>query len=129
MKEIKMIVNTVKMSALSCLIAVGAACSDTGAGYSPIMDGTRNASYDSDLMACQGLARQKRVVDGETGNAVLMGSALGAALGAADDDGDAVGGAVAGALGGVLANTAGTPEDRKEIVIACMQQRGHRVVG
>lgn len=121
--------HELKISALIVLIGLGSACSSTGAGYTPVVDGTRNASFNTDLSACQGLARRQRVVDGETGNKVLAGAALGAVLGAADDDGDAAAGAVAGALGGMLADTAGTPDERKAMVIACMQQRGHAVVG
>ncbi|MEO0752350.1 MAG: glycine zipper family protein [Pseudomonadota bacterium] len=114
---------------LSGLIALGAACSNTGAGYAPVTDGTRNATYTSDLAACQSLARSQPIVDGETGNAVLIGAGLGAALGAVDDDGDAAEGAIAGAIGGVLADTLQTPKERKRMVIVCMQNRGHRVAG
>lgn len=121
--------HTFRMAALAGLIALGAACSNTGASYEPMMDGTRNALYTDDLTACQNLARSKPVVDGETGNAMLIGAALGAVLGAADDEGDAGEGALAGALGGALADTVQTPGDRKSIVIACMRQRGHKVVG
>ena len=119
--------NIVKISSLTCLIALGAACAQTGAGYTPVVDGTRNANWTTDLSACQGLARSQRVVDGETGNAVLIGAAIGAALGAAEDD--AAGGAVAGAIGGALADTVQTPDERKAVVISCMRQRGHQVVG
>ncbi|MEQ9258801.1 MAG: glycine zipper family protein [Roseovarius sp.] len=121
--------NEWKIAGLAALVTLGAACSDTGARYEPVVDGTRNAVYHDDLSACQSLARRQPVMDGETGNAVLAGATLGAVLGAADDDGDAGGGAVAGALGGLLANAAHTPDERKHMVIACMQQRGHRVVG
>lgn len=121
--------NTLKITCLTALIALGAACSDTGARYTPVVDGTRNANFATDLGACQGLARSQPVMNGDTGNAVLVGAGLGAALGAADDDGDAAGGALAGALGGVLADTVKTPDERKAIVVNCMRQRGHRVVG
>lgn len=121
--------NTLKISCLTALIALGTACSDTGARYTPVVDGTRNANFATDLGACQGLARRQPVMDGETGNTVLVGAGLGAALGAVDDEGDALGGAVAGALGGMLADSVNNPGDRKAIVVNCMRQRGHRVVG
>jgi hypothetical protein len=121
--------STVKIMSLSSLIALGAACSNTGANYEPVTDGTRNATYTSDLAACQTLARSQPVVDGETGNAMLIGAGLGAALGALDDDSDAGEGAIGGAIGGALANTLETPNERKRMVISCMLQRGHQVVG
>ncbi|MEQ8897905.1 MAG: glycine zipper family protein [Roseovarius sp.] len=121
--------NTFKITCLTALIALGAACADTGARYTPVVDGTRNANFTTDLGACQGLARSQPVMDGETGNAVLVGAGIGAALGAVDDDADALGGAVAGALGGVLADTVKNPGDRKAIVVNCMRQRGHKVAG
>ena len=117
--------STFKMMSLSGLIVVAAACSNTGAGYAPVTDGTRNATYTTDLAACQSLARSQPVVDGQTGNAVLIG----AVLGAVDDDSDAGEGAIAGAIGGALADTLEKPRERKAMVIRCMQQRGHRVVG
>jgi len=121
--------TTVKMMSLSGLIVVAAACSNIGAGYAPVTDGTRNATYTTDLAACQSLAQSQPVVDGQTGNAVLIGAGLGAVLGAVDNDGDAGEGAVAGAIGGALADTLETPSERKRMVIACMQTRGHKVVG
>lgn len=121
--------NSLKIAALTAVIALGTACAETGANHTPVVDGTRNVNFATDLSACQGLARQQPVVDGETGNAMLVGAAIGAALGAADDEGDAAEGALAGALGGALADTVKTPRDRKAMVVACMRQRGHRVVG
>lgn len=106
-----------------------AACADSGAGYSPILDGTPNAAYEADLRACQNLAKNQKQFDQEAVAAAVIGGGVGAVLGDLDDDGTAAEGAVAGALGGGLAGAVNTTERRKEIVIECLKQRGHPVVG
>lgn len=114
---------------LVVLLPLGAACSNSGAGYTPMVDGTRNASFATDLTACQSLARSQPVLDGQTGNATVVGAAIGGVLGAADDDATLGEGLIGGAIGGALSDTVQTSSDRKSIVITCMQQRGHNVVG
>lgn len=106
-----------------------AACSDTGAGYTPVLDGAPTAAFQSDLNACQGLARDQRQFDQETAGAAILGAGAGALLGAADDDGTALGGAIAGVLAGGVAGATSASDRRKAIVIECLRGRGHRVVG
>ncbi len=106
-----------------------AACANTGANYTPILDGRPNAAYKVDLAACQNLARSQRQFDKKTAGAAALGAGAGALLGAADDDGSAAGGAVVGALGGGAAGMVNSSKQRKAIVIECLKGRGHRVVG
>ncbi|WP_093973014.1 glycine zipper family protein [Boseongicola aestuarii] len=105
-----------------------AACADTGASYTPILDGAPTAEFQSDLSACQLLARAQDQFDHETIAATVMGAGAGALLGEADS-GDALGGAVAGALVGGVASAVDVSERRKSIVIECLRGRGHAVVG
>jgi len=105
------------------------ACADTGAKYTPILDGTPSAAYQADLADCQALARNQRQFDQDAAGAAALGAGAGALLGAADDDGTALGGAVAGALAGGVAGIANSAEHRQAIVIECLRGRGHRVVG
>jgi uncharacterized protein YcfJ len=105
------------------------ACADSGANYRPILDGTPSAAFQSDLAACQTLARDQRQFDQETAGAAVMGAGAGALLGELDDDGDAVGGAFAGALAGGIAGAVNANERREAIVVECLRGRGHRVVG
>ena len=57
------------------------ACADSGANYRPILDGTPSAAFQSDLAACQTLARDQRQFDQETAGAAVMGAGAGALLG------------------------------------------------
>ncbi len=116
------------VAALS-LIALTAACADSGANYTPILDGAPTAAYETDLAECQALARNQRQLDQETWGAAVLGAGAGALLGEMDDDGDAVGGAVAGALAGGVASAVDVSERRQSTVIQCLRGRGHRVVG
>ncbi len=105
------------------------ACADSGANYTPILDGAPTAAFRSDLAACQTLARDQRQFDQETAGAAVLGAGAGALLGEFDDDGDALGGAVAGALAGGVAGAVNASERREAIVLECLRGRGHRVVG
>jgi uncharacterized protein YcfJ len=115
---------------LSALLPVLlAACADSGANYTPILDGAPSAAFQSDLSACRALARNQRQFDQETAGAAVLGAGAGALLGAADENGDAVGGAIAGAFAGGVAGAVNASERREAIVIECLRGRGHRVVG
>jgi uncharacterized protein YcfJ len=111
------------------LPALLAACADSGANYKPILDGPLTASFQSDLSACQSLARNQRQFDQETAGAAVLGAGAGALLGAADDSANAAGGAIAGALAGGVASAVNAGERREAIVVECLRGRGHRVVG
>lgn len=106
-----------------------AACADTGANYTPILDGEPTATYENDLASCQALARDQRQLDQETMAATVLGAGAGAILGELDDDADALGGALAGAVIGGVASAADVSDRRQAIVIECLRGRGHRVVG
>lgn len=105
------------------------ACADSGANYTPILDGPTTPAFQSDLSACQMLARDQRQFDHETAAAAGLGAGAGALLGAADEDGSALGGAIAGALAGGVSGAVNASERREEIVVECLRGRGHRVVG
>lgn len=114
--------------AISAALAV-AACADSGANYQPILDGQPTAAFQSDLSACQGLARNQNQFDQETFGAAVLGAGAGAVLGEIDDEADALGGAIVGALAGGAAGAVSASERREAIVVECLRGRGHRVVG
>ncbi|MEP2990599.1 MAG: hypothetical protein ABJN65_15165 [Parasphingorhabdus sp.] len=117
--------------AIACTGLVLSGCANTASGYRPIVDGYEDEVYHADLADCQALAKTKRYDNGETKTAALAGAVLGGAVGAIEDD--SVEGAIAGVLLGGLIGAAGgaadTRTDRKDIVIRCMDGRGHAVVG
>ena len=104
------------------------ACANVGANYTPVLDGPRNASFQSDLKACQALARKQPQLTKRTMTAAVVGAGIGAAMGEADDN-DPVGGAIAGAGAGGVAGTVNQNARREGIVTECMRGRGHPVVG
>jgi uncharacterized protein YcfJ len=109
-------------------IAALTACADSGANYTPILDGQPSAAFQTDLAACQTLARDQRQFDQETAGAAVLGAGAGALFGAADDDADAAGGAIAGAMAGGVAGAVNASERREAIVMECLRGRGHPVV-
>lgn len=70
--------STLKMKNLYilvlCPILILSACANIGATYEPVVDGVASATFQSDLQACQALARGQHQLDQDT-----MGSADGAA--------------------------------------------------
>lgn len=106
------------------------ACANTGADYSPIIDGPRDQAYSTDLNSCQKVADKRGYTNGDVQTDALIGAALGAAVGAIEDDweGALVGALIGGALGGA-GRAFDTQDERKAIVVTCMRNRGHNVVG
>ncbi|MEN8656665.1 glycine zipper family protein [Marivita sp.] len=116
------------LTAFSIVIMVSA-CADSGANYTPILDGVPTAAFQADVTDCQALARNQRQFDQDTIGAAVLGAGAGAILGDLDEDGDALGGAVAGALAGGISSAVEASDRRQAIVIECLRGRGHRVVG
>ncbi|MBD3624826.1 MAG: glycine zipper family protein [Rhodobacteraceae bacterium] len=118
------------LHAVSLFLMLGA-CADSGANYTPIVDGSKSPVFASDLGACQRLAANQRQYDDETRAAAVLGAGVGALAGLADGGNadDAIGGAIAGALIGGVAVGVEAQEKKQNIVIACMRGRGHKVVG
>ena len=112
----------------TAMLALVAACADSGANYQPILDGVPTPAYQADLDACQALARNQTQFDEDTIAATVLGAGVGAVLGEADS-GDALEGAIAGALAGGVSSAFDASEKREAIVIECLRGRGHRVVG
>jgi len=104
------------------------ACAGSEANYQPVLDGSPTAAYQSDLVACQSLARNQNQFDQATLKATGTGAGVGAVIGKLDGD-NPLGGAVAGALAGCVARTVGAGEWREAIIVECLRSRSHRVVG
>jgi uncharacterized protein YcfJ len=123
--------RTMKTTILSLLAAsvLLAACAESGANYTPILDGAPSATFERDLGDCQNLARDQSQFDQETVAAAVLGAGAGAVLGELSDDADALGGAVAGAVAGGTASAVDATQRREDIVVECLRGRGHRVVG
>lgn len=119
-----------KLIALSTLALTITGCAGTGSNYQPIVDGSVGYGYSQDLKQCRRVAEQKRYLNSDTKLKAATGAILGGLIGAAGDGGDgAVAGAVAGGLIGTGEGAANVHKARKQIVIRCMQGRGHAVVG
>ena len=112
---------------LTLLLLTG--CANTSDRYSPIIDGHKDVNFTHDLTECQQLSKQRVYINGDTKSEALLGAAIGALAGSDGDKGDIIGGALAGAAIGTGEQAWKTRGERKEIVIRCMQQRGHKAVG
>lgn len=118
--------------ALSSLLLLSGCSTNTAGNYQPIVDGPRNAQYSADLAACQQLAQQRSYANDDVKTAAVVGGVLGAIAADVDDDKDAatpLEGLVAGAAAAGAGRALDTRDERKAIIIKCMQGRGHRVVG
>ncbi|PWR02703.1 glycine zipper family protein [Meridianimarinicoccus roseus] len=113
----------------AALLPVALAACGAGADYTPIVDGTRGATFEHDLAACRALAREQDQLNQEAIAAAVLGAGVGAMVGGLDDSLTVEEAALGGLVivgGSALAD--GT-EKREEIVTECMRGRGHRVVG
>ncbi|MCM8856991.1 MAG: glycine zipper family protein [Candidatus Thiodiazotropha sp.] len=105
-------------------------CGTTSSQYRPIVDGDIDSHYEVDLIACSSLSEERGFINDDVKSEALLGAAIGAVAGAVDDGSDgAVGGAIVGGVLGGGGRAWETREEREQIVIECMKQRGHRVVG
>ncbi|AXI48416.1 MAG: hypothetical protein V7727_17520 [Sneathiella sp.] len=111
-----------------CLLA---ACENSGANYTPVIDGAVGPNYNSDLAQCQGLAASQASIDGSTGRDVATGAGVAAASSVIiNDNSSNLGEAAAvGALVGLTGNALKKNADREAIVKNCMRGRGYNVVG
>lgn len=106
------------------------ACANTGADYSPIIDGPTGITYSQDLAECRALARQRSYTNDDVKSDALLGAGIGALAGGIDDGVDgAIGGLILGGLFGGGGRAWETQEERKAVVVNCLSLRGHRVVG
>lgn len=106
------------------------ACANTGADYSPIIDGPIDLTYSQDLADCRALARQRSYTNGDVKSDALLGAGIGALAGGLDEGLDgAIGGLLLGGLLGGGGRAWETQGERKAVVVNCLSQRGHRVVG
>lgn len=103
-------------------------CFATGAQHRPIVDGGDLANYETDLAQCQQVAEQREYVNEDTKTDALIGAVIGALAGIGESKEATLGGAAVGALLGGGERAYETIEERKRIVIRCMQGRGYNVV-
>ena len=121
--------NVTKLLMTLATTATLTACGATASHYRPIVDGEINANYEHDLASCKPVAEQKRYTNDDVKTESAVGAAVGAVVGVGGGAEGAIGGALVGGLlsGGERAWE--TRDERKNIIIECMKQRGHRVVG
>lgn len=115
------------------VVALVAACANSGSNYEPIIDGTKGPNYPTDLAQCQQLSTQPQAVDGSTAADVATGAGVAAASSAifnGTGSGNNIGEAAAvGAIVGLTGNQVAKSNERENIIKSCMRGRGYRVVG
>ena len=113
------------------VIFLAAACDNSGASYTPVIDGPVGPNYNADLSQCQALAASGATVDERTAGSVATGAAVaGASSVIWNDNSNNLGEAAAvGAVAGLTADLIQKNSDREAIVKNCMRGRGYNVVG
>jgi len=113
------------------IVCLAAGCENSGANYTPIIDGPVSANYTADLADCQTLAASGATVDGQTAGAVATGAAVaGASSVIWNDNSSNLGEAAAvGALAGLTSSVIRKNAERESIVMNCMRGRGYNVIG
>ena len=115
------------------VIALVAACANSGAYYVPVIDGPPGPNQANDLAACQNLARTQPTLDANTAGAAATGAGVAAAssaifngTGSGNNIGEAAAvGAIVGATGSAINNR----QNQEVIVRNCMRGRGYNVIG
>ncbi len=112
-------------------LLIATACANSGANYTPVIDGPRGPTYEADLAACQQLAASGGVVDGRVAGSTATGAGIGAASAVIwDGNSSNLGEAAAvGAIAGLASGVARQNRSRENIVRNCMSGRGYRVLG
>ena len=105
-------------------------CGASASKYQPIVDGPKGAGYEQDLSACSQVAEQREYLNDDVKSEAMMAAGVGGVLGGIDQGLEgAIGGALVGGAIGAGGKAWQVRDDRKKIVIECMKQRGHKVVG
>ena len=124
---LRKITNGKKAIGVTLLTLLISGCFATGAAHRPIVDGN-NPNYETDLVACQELAQQRSYVNEDVKSDALIGATLGAVLSLDGDRGDILGGGLVGGIIGAGGTMYETRDERKHIVIRCMEGRGYNVL-
>lgn len=115
-------------SIISLLIVTTLAACSSGAMHRPIVDGGDLANYEADLADCQQVAQQREYMNDETKSDATIGAVVGALSGIGESAEETIVGAIVGAVIGGGSRAYDTQDERKKIVIRCMQGRGYNVV-
>ncbi|UWR85681.1 glycine zipper family protein [Phaeobacter inhibens] len=120
-----------KMIFAGCAMLVTVAACSNSFDKPLLTDGPKQVGYEADLGACRALAEGHTEKTLQSG--AVTGAVIGGIIGAVDSkDGDraddALVGAVLGGGVGALEGQSERDEQRRTILIRCMQGRGHRVL-
>ncbi|UAA38421.1 hypothetical protein KIH87_17335 [Paraneptunicella aestuarii] len=117
-----------KLLITSIILTSLTGCLSTGAQHRPIVDGGDLANYETDLADCQKVAQQRDYINEDTKSDGIIGAVVGALSGIGESKEDTIAGAIIGAAIGMAGGAYDARDERKKIVIRCMQGRGYNVV-
>ena len=120
-----------KPANLLVLLPFLAACAQSGANYTPVIDGPIGPNYSADLAQCQQLAASQATVDsGSAGTAAAGATAAAATTAVINNKGNNVrDAAIVGAVAGLTADAFQNTQSQEAIVRNCIRGRGYNVVG
>lgn len=121
---------TQKLFLTTVAVAAGlivSACGEAPTSKPLRLSGPAGAHYDADLSDCRNIAMQ---YDNElTSQGAIAGAAVGGLIGATESREDAIAAAAIGGLLGAAEGSIEKGENQREMMIRCMQNRGHPVIG
>ena len=121
--------RTLTLSTITAtVVLLLSACSNTGSDHRPIVDGGDLSNYDNDLHACKLVAEQREYINADTRTDMAIGAGAGALSGIGESGEEVIVGALLGAAIGAAGGSYKAKDERKFIVINCMQNRGYNVV-
>lgn len=122
--------RTTKFMALPLIFTI-AACANSGANYTPVIDGPVGPNYGNDLAQCQALAASQSTFDNNAGASAATGAGVAAATTAVfNNTGNNVrDAAILGAAAGLTSSAIQGNANKESIVANCMRGRGYNVVG
>lgn len=117
---------------LICLMLAAAACAKAPVDRPLTVDGPRAIGFQDDLAVCRNLALSHD--DPELNKGIAGSTAIGAVVGGlgADNGGELEGALIGAAVGGLVGAAEKNETikgEQRQVLIRCMQGRGHRVIG
>ncbi|GHG78929.1 hypothetical protein [Pseudodonghicola xiamenensis] len=121
----------IKALAVIPLLCMLPACENSGANYTPVIDGSVGPNYSNDLAYCQALASQQGTFSNNTAATAATGAVIaGGTTAVLNNKGTNVRDAtLVGAAAGVAAGALQQQQNKEAIIKNCMRGRGYRVVG
>ncbi len=118
----------IMLTCTAMLIGLAVSACDLAPSAKPLrLSGPVGATFSQDEAECRNIAQQYDQTLSSGG--AIAGALIGAAVGAGESHEEALAGAAIGGLVGAAEGTLDKEESQRDMIIRCMQNRGHPVIG